>query len=83
MEDASGVANVTLTYQYSNGTSSTLVMNSVGGSSYQAVLPLDTNTYNALLGATGSVSFQVNATDVLGNTGSASSGSVTLMFCPG
>jgi hypothetical protein len=81
--DASGISNVTLTYQYSNGTSSTLSMNSLGGGNYQAVLPLDTNTYNALSGVDGTVSFTVNATDANGNSGSASAGSVTLMYCPG
>ena len=81
--DASGISNVTLTYQYSNGTSSTLSMPSSGAGNYQAVLPLDMNTYNALLGVNGTVSFTVNATDTHGNTGHASSGPVTLMYCPG
>lgn len=81
--DASGISNVSLTYQYSNGTSSNLSMTSMGGGNYQAVLPLDMNTYNALLGVNGTVFFTVNATDTQGNAGSSSGGPVTLLYCPG
>ena len=81
--DASGVSSVTLAYRYSGGTTASLPMTSLGGNNYQAVLPLDINTYNALHGVNGSVSFTVTATDTRGNTASASGGPVTLMYCPG
>ena len=81
--DASGISNVTLAYRYSSGTSSTLAMTSLGGNNYQAVLNLDIHTYNALHGVNGTVSFTVRATDTHGNTGTASGGPVTLMYCPG
>ncbi len=81
--DASGVSSVTLIYRYSNGTSASLPMTSSGGGNYQAVLPLDMNTYNALHGVNGSVSFTVRATDTHGNTATATGGPVTLMYCPG
>jgi hypothetical protein len=81
--DASGISNVTLAYRYSSGTSSTLAMTSLGGNNYQAVLQLDIHTYNALHGVNGTVSFTVRATDTHSNTGTASGGPVTLMYCPG
>jgi hypothetical protein len=81
--DASGLSSVTLTYQYSTGTSASLAMTSLGGGTYQAVLPLDINTYNALHGVNGTVSFTVSATDTRSNTATASGGPVTLMYCPG
>ncbi len=81
--DASGVSSVTLGYRYSDGTSASLPMTSLGGNNYRAVLPLDMNTYNALHGTNGSVSFTVKASDSHGNTATASGGPVALMYCPG
>jgi hypothetical protein len=81
--DASGVSNVTLLYQYSGGATTGLPMTSLGGDNYQGVLTLDTNTYNALHGVTGTVTFTVKATDTHGNTATASGSPVTLMYCPG
>jgi hypothetical protein len=81
--DASGISHVTLAYRYSDGTSSSMTMSSLGGGNYRAVLALDIHTYNALHGVNGSVSFTVRATDTHSNTGTASGGPVTLMYCPG
>jgi len=80
---APGPSTVTLVYRYSDGTSGSITMGTSGGGDYSASLPMDMGTYNALHGVTGTVTFTVNANDSHGNSGSAASGPVTLMYCPG
>jgi hypothetical protein len=80
---APGPSTVSLVYRYSDGTSASLTMGTSGGGNYEATLPLDMSTYNALHGVTGTVTFTINAMDSHGNTGTASGGPVTLMYCPG
>ncbi len=81
--DGSGVASVTLVYQYSGGGSHAVAMSSIGGSSFRGVLAMDMDTYNALKGSDGSVTLSVQAADARGNTASAGAGTVKLMYCPG
>jgi hypothetical protein len=80
---APGPSTVSLIYQYSDGTSNALTMAALGGGDYEGTLPLDLSTYNALHGVNGTVNFTVRAQDSHGQTGSATGGPVTLMYCPG
>ncbi|HTX92088.1 MAG TPA: hypothetical protein VMC09_12815 [Anaerolineales bacterium] len=80
---APGPSTVSLDYRYSSGVTGSLTMGALGSGNYQAVLPLDLNTYNALHGANGSVSFTVRVADSHGHTASTSGGPVAVLFCPG